>query len=117
MRMAGRAALLAIALYLAVLGFVWIWFHPSLVGLRVHERISIGAPISRVEREFGVAQYDFPGWTYCGEDGPNVTRIAVDEASRVPLLPLPMAMVTTTIFCFDDDRLVGMRTERWFDRL
>ncbi len=114
-----RLGLLAITLYLAALGFVWIWFHPHFVSMRVHERISAGASASDVEREFQVRTYDFPGSAYCGKDSPpNVTRIAIGEASRMPLLPLPMAMVTTTVFCFDGhDRLVGMKTERWFDDL
>lgn len=112
-------ALLATALYLATLGVAWIWFHPYLVSERVHQRIAVGASASDVEQAFQVRPYDFPGSAYCGKNGPpRITRIAVDEASRVPLLPLPMVMVTSTIFCFDNnDKLVGMNTERWFDEL
>lgn len=114
-----RNALLATGLYLAVLGFVWAWFHPYFVSARVHERIPVGALASEVEKVFQVRTYDFPSSAYCGKDGPpNITRIALDEASRVPLLPLPMVMVTTTTFCFDrSNKLVGMKTERWFDEL
>ncbi len=114
-----RNALLVTGLYLAVLGLAWAWFHPYFVSKRVHERISIGALASEVERVFQVRPYDFPSSAYCGNDGPpNITRIALDEASRVPLLPLPIVMVTTTTFCFDrNNKLVSMKTERWFDEL
>lgn len=114
-----RNALLVAVLYLAILCFAWIWFHPYFVSERVHERISIGAHATDVENAFQIKTYDFPRSAYCGNEGPpGVTRIALDEASRVPLLPLPMVMVTTTIFCFDSsDKLVGMNTERWFDVL
>ncbi len=114
-----RNALLVTGLYLAVLGLAWAWFHPYFVSKRIHERISIGALASEVEKVFQVRPYDFPSSAYCGKDGPpNISRIAIDEEGRVPLLPFPLFMVTTTIFCFDNnDRLVGMRTVRWFDEL
>lgn len=114
-----RNTIITAALYLAVLGLAWIWFHPYFVSERVQKRISIGALKSEVERVFQVRPYDFPSSAYSGKDGPpNITRIAIDETGRVPLLPIPMVMVTTTIFCFDrNDKLVGMKTERWFDDL
>ncbi len=114
-----RNALLVAGLYLAVLGSAWAWFHPYFVSERVHERIAIGATTTDVENVFQTRAYDFPRAAYCGNDGPpSVSRIAIDEAIRVPLLPLPMEMVTTTIFCFDGhDKLVGMKTERWVDEL
>lgn len=114
-----RNALLVTGLYLAALGLAWAWFHPYFVSKRVHERISTGALASEVEKVFQVKPYNFPRAAYCGNAGPpSVTRIAIDEASRVPLPPLPMEMVTTTIFCFDgNDKLVGMKTERWVDEL
>ncbi len=114
-----RNALLVACLYLAVLGLVCAWFHPHFVSARVRERIAIGASLANVEKAFQTKAYDFPKSAYCGNDGPpSVSRIAIDEAIRVPLLPLPMEMVTTTIFCFDrNDRLAGMKTERWVDEL
>lgn len=112
-----RNVIVIAGLYFAGLGLAWTWFHPYFVSERVHDRISIGALASEVEKVFQVRPYDFPSSAYCGKDGPpNISRIAIDEAGRVPLLPFPMFMVTTTIFCFDyNDRLVGMRTIRWFD--
>jgi hypothetical protein len=109
-----RNALLIIALYLASLGIAWFWFHPHFVGGRIHERISLEAGASEVEKTFQVRTYNFPGSAYCGKDGPpNIMRIAVAETGRVPLLPLPKVMVTTTIFCIDgNNRLVGTNTER-----
>lgn len=114
-----RNTLLIIGLYLAILGFAWVWFHPYFVSGRVSERVSIGEGAPDVEKTFQVRAYDFPGSAYCGKHGPpNVTRIAIDETGRVPLLPLPKAMVTTTIFCFDkNDKLVGTKTVRWLDKL
>jgi|SRR5512146_483336 hypothetical protein len=114
-----RNALLATGLYLAVLALAWAWFHPYFVSARVRERVAIGATTADVESVFHARAYDFPRAAYCGKDGPpGVSRIAIDEAIRVPLLPLPMEMVTTTIFCFDgNDKLVGMKTERWVDEL
>lgn len=114
-----RIALLVTVLYLAILCLQWIWFLPYFVSERVHERVSIGARAVDVENMFQIRAYDFPRSAYCGNNGvPSVTRIAIDEANRVPLLPLPAVMVTTTIFCFDsDNKLVGMNTERWFDEL
>jgi hypothetical protein len=97
-----RNVLLAIGLYLAVLGLAWIWFHPYFVSERVRDQISLGARVPEVEKTFQVKAYEFPGSAYCGKDGPaKITKIAIDEMGRVPLLPLPKAMVTTTIFCFD----------------
>jgi hypothetical protein len=112
-----RNALIATCLYLAALGTAWLWFSPHFVNERVHDRVSIGARAADVEKAFHVKPYSFPATAYCGKNAPpKISRIAVDETGRVPLLPVPMVMVTTTIFCFDrNDRLVGMKTERWFD--
>jgi hypothetical protein len=114
-----RILLLIVGLYLGALGFAWIWFHPYFVSERVREHIALGANVPDVEKTFQVKAYYFPGSAYCGKAGPaNVTRIAIDEMGRVPLLPLPKAVVTTTLFCFDsNDKLVATRTERWFDEL
>lgn len=114
-----RKVLVLTGLYIAFLCWSWIWFHPYFVSQRVLGHISIGASAREVEQAFQVRPYDFPASTYCGMDGPpKVTRIAIDETARIPLLPVPMFMVTTTVFCFDrNDKLVGMKSERWFDEL
>jgi hypothetical protein len=114
-----QIVLLIVGLYLVALGLAWIWFHPYLVNERVRDHIALGAHVPEVEKTFRVKVYDFPGSAYCGKAGPaNVTRIAIDEVGRVPLPPLPKAMVTTTLFCFDsNDKLVATKTERWFDEL
>lgn len=112
-----QIALLMVGLYLVALGLAWVWFHPYLVDERVRDHIPLGARVPDVEKTFQVKAYAFPGSAYCGKNGPaNIKKIAIDEAGRVPLLPLPKAMVTTTIFCFDrNDKLVATKTERWFD--
>jgi hypothetical protein len=114
-----RNVLLVIALYLAVMGLAWIWFHPNFVDARVRENISIGASVPDVEKTFQVKAYHFPGAAYCGKNGPpKIKIIAVDEVGRVPLFPLPKVAITTTTFCFDkNDKLVATKTERWFDEL
>ncbi len=114
-----RKVLVLSGLYIAFLCGSWLWFHPYFVSQRVRGQISIGASAREVERAFQIPTYDFPGSAYCGIDGPPVvTRIAIDESARIPILPVPMVMVTTTVFCFDrDDKLVGMKSERWFDEL
>jgi hypothetical protein len=114
-----RNAIVVTVLYIAFLCGAWIWFHPYFVNQRVRGHISIGASAQEVEKAFQVRPYDFPGSAYCGMDGPsNVTRIAIDETARIPLLPVPMVMVTTTVFCFDrNDKLVGTKSERWIDEL
>ncbi len=114
-----RSALLVILLYLTAQFLAWIWFNPNFVSRRMFDQIQIGAHATDVENIFKVRPYDFPRAAYCGKEGPaGISRIAIDEVGRVPLLPLPMVMITTTIFCFDkNDKLVGMKTERWFDEL
>ncbi|OIR04188.1 hypothetical protein GALL_136700 [mine drainage metagenome] len=114
-----RKVLVLTVLYVAFLCGSWLWFHPHFVTQRIRGQISIGASAREVEKAFHVRTYDFPGSAYCEADGPPVvTRIAIDESARIPILPVPMVMVTTTVFCFDhNDKLVGMKSERWFDEL
>ena len=114
-----RKVLVLTGLYIVFLCGAWLWFHPYFVSQRVHGQIAIGASAQEVEKAFQVRTYDFPGSAYCGADGPPiVTRIAIDESARIPILPIPMVMVTTTVFCFDrNDKLAGMKSERWFDEL
>jgi hypothetical protein len=114
-----RNVLVVAGLYFAFLCCSWCWFHPYFVNQRIRGHISIGASAQEVQNVFQVRPYYFPGSAYCGKDGPpDITRIAIDETGRVPLLPVPVVMVTTTIFCFDrSDKLVGMESERWFDEL
>ena len=114
-----RNVLILTGLYILFILGAWFWFDPNFVSERVHGRIAIGAQEPDVESQFQVRQYIFPNSSYCGKDGPpNISRIAIDETGRIPLFPFPKEMVTTTIFCFDEnEKLVGMRTERWFDEL
>ena len=113
-----RVALLVVGLYLAVISFSWIWLDPDFVSERVHDRISIGSSLSDVAKVFEIGgPFRLPSAAYCGNDWPsNITKIAVNDAGRVPLLPIHRVLVTTTVFCFDrNDKLVGMETERWSD--
>ena len=48
------------------------------------------------KKAFQVKTYEFPGSAYCGQgrSSQHYENTAIDEAGRVPLLPLPKAMVT-----------------------
>ena len=118
MKRGTRVVLLVVGIYLAVTSFLGIWLDPDFVSKRVHDRISIGSTLSDVAKVYEIGgPFRLPSAAYCGNDGPsNITKIAVNDAGRVPLLPFPRVLVTTTIFCFDrSDKLAGMRTERWSD--
>jgi hypothetical protein len=114
-----RVVLLVVGIYLAVISFSWVWLDPDFVSQRVHDRISIGSSLSDVAKAFDIGgPFRLPSAAYCGKNGPSkITRIAVYDAGRVPLLPIPSVLVTTTTFCFDrNDKLVGMETVRWSDK-
>lgn len=115
---ARHIALALLAVYVAYLATAWIWFHPSLVDKRVRQQIAIGISASELEKFFNInSPFDVPSSAQCGTDGPpNITRIAIYNAGGVLLLPLPIALTTTTTFCFDrSDKLVAMSTGRWVD--
>lgn len=118
MRRARQIGLALLAVYVAYLATAWVWFHPSFVSERVRRQIAIGMPTAEIVKIFSIySPFDVPSSAQCGTDGPpNITRIAIYNAGGVLLLPLPMALVTTTTFCFDrNDKLVAMSTGRWLD--
>lgn len=107
-----------LGVYLIYFVFAYIWFSPSLVDFRIASKIRLGMQSESVSKILHINEpFDIARGKYCaGTSDDQYGKIALYTAGGVVLPPLPLALTTTTTFCYSpENTLLAFRSERWID--